>query len=290
MHVIRNDNLAVTISETGAEMHSVIHNGIERLWCADPTVWNKHAPLLFPLIGRLRNGQYLLNGQPVDAPRHGFCRERAFEAVDSTETSVTFRTSEDADTLACYPFPFTLDVTYAVEGNTIVKTHVIANNGDAPMPFELGGHEAYAICLEPDETAADWYVQFDGINRIEAFDMDPDGMLQLPKHTIDLEDGKLTKYPEQVGLDTIVLENVAGSTATLTCAKSDRSVTVDFPDFPFLGIWTMQNGEDPRYLCIEPWSALPDGHFMSRELSKKPGVVSVAPGEAVTLSYRMTFA
>lgn len=290
MQIIKNANLTVSISETGAEMHSVVHNGLERLWCADPAVWNKHAPLLFPLIGRLRQGQYLLNGQPVDAPRHGFCRERAFEVVDANEASVAFRTTEDAETLACYPFPFTLDVIYTLDGDTIVKTHAITNKGETAMPFELGGHEAYAICLEPGETAADWFVQFDGGDRLEAFDMDAEGMLQLPKRVIDLQNGKLTKYPEQVGLDTIVLEDIPGSTATLACTKSSHSVTVDFPDFPYLGIWTMQDGQDPRYLCIEPWSALPDGHFMSRELSEKPGVVSVAPGETITLTYRMTFA
>lgn len=289
MQVIQNERLRVEINECGAEPYSIVCDGIERLWNADPAVWGKHAPLLFPLIGRLRNSQYLLNDQPVDAPRHGFCRERVFDVAAASETSVTFRTCEDAQTLACYPFPFTLDVAFAVDGNTLIKTHVITNNGETPMPFELGGHEAYAICLEPGETAADWYVQFEGMDTIEAFDMDPDGMLQLPKHVVPLENGRLTKYPEQLGLDTFVLENVASNTATLACTKSDRKVKIEFPDFPYLGIWTMQNGEDPRYLCIEPWSALPDGHFMSRELSEKPGVISIEPGQTATLTYRMTF-
>lgn len=289
MQIIQNDRLRVEISECGAEPHSIVCDGVERLWCADPTVWGKHAPLLFPLIGRLRDSQYLLGGKPIDAPRHGFCRERTFEVTDANETSVTFRTMQDDETLACYPFPFTLDVSFAVEGNKLVKTHTITNNGSTPMPFELGGHEAYAICLEPGETADDWYVQFDEMNVIEAYDMDEAGMLQLPKHTVALQDGRLTYYPEQLGLDTIVLEHVANSTATLACTKSDRKVIVDFPDFPYLGIWTMQNGEDPHYLCIEPWSALPDGHFMSRELAEKPGVISVLPKQTVTLAYHMTF-
>lgn len=86
-----------------------------------------------------------------------------------------------------------------------------------------------------------------------------------------------------------MLENVPGSVVTLGCRKNDYEVTVEFPDFPYLGIWTKADQDDARYLCIEPWSALPDGHFSPRELAEKPGVRTLAPGECATLTYRMTF-
>ena len=123
--------------------------------------------------------------------------------------------------------------------------------------------------------------------------MDDAGILCLPKRRVPLENGCLTQTPEQLGLDTVVLEDVPGSKATLENTRSGRAVEVEFPDFPYLGIWTKALGagasDEARYLCVEPWSALPDGHFAPREFAEKPGVRVVAPGEQVTLTYRMTF-
>lgn len=291
LHTIQNDQLAVRISACGAEPQSIVCNGIERLWCADASVWGRHAPLLFPLIGRLRDGFYELDGQRIEAPTHGFCRDRAFEAQQLSSTTVRFSTSHDAGTQRVFPFAFNLAVEFRLEGNTLVKTHVVENTGDAPLPFELGGHEAYATCLEPGERMSDYYVQFEGLEHAEMFGMDESGILRMPKEPLPLEEGRLTKTPEQLGIDTVVLENVPGSTATLACAKNSHRVTVEFPDFPYLGIWTKALGGEgeARYLCIEPWSALPDAYFSPRELAEKPGVRTVAPGESVTLSYRMTF-
>lgn len=298
---IENGSLAVRIAPKGAEMQSIVCDGIERLWCGDPAVWGRHAPLLFPLIGRLRDSYYELDGRRIDAPTHGFCRDRVFSVERLGDAAVRFTTCDDEETRAVFPFAFRLSVAYALEGSSVVKTHCVENRGDAPLPFEVGGHEAYATRLLPGETMEDYYVRFgaadegadeaDGmwVDCAEMFAMDEGGILDVPKIAVPLEAGCLTKTPEQLGIDTIVLKGVPGSTATLASRKSDRAVTVEFPDFPYLGIWTKPMGAQTRYLCIEPWSALPDAHFSSRELAEKPGVRTVAPGEAVELTYRMTF-
>lgn len=298
LHTIENDRLAVRISSCGAEMQSIAHvgehAGLERLWCGDPAVWKRHAPLLFPLIGRLRDGYYELDDQRFDAPVHGFCRDRAFEVERLSKEAVRFTAQEDAETLEVYPFRFLLNVTYELDGATVVKTHRVENTGVISLPFELGGHEAYATLLKPGECMSDYYVRFAGLageTSVEVYDMDEAGILRVPKRVIPLEDGCLTQTPEQLGLDTVILENVPGNSAELACLANDHVVRVDFPGFPYLGIWTACVGEEgqARYLCIEPWSALPDGHFAPRELAQKPGVRVVEPGESVELSYRMTF-
>lgn len=286
---LENDELSVRVSSKGAELQSVVCDGLERMWCGDPAVWGRRAPLLFPLIGRLRDGWYAHGGLHIDAPTHGFCRDREFAAEQVSATHVRFETASDAGTRTVYPFDFRLCVDFALEGNAIVKTHTVENTGDAPMPFELGGHEAYATRLLPGERMADYYVRFEGLDAIEMFGMDASGILTLPKIEASLEGGRLTENPEQLGIDTIVLENVSGSRVTLGCATNDHEVTVEFPDFPYLGIWTKASQVDARYLCLEPWSALPDAHFSPRELAEKPGVRVLAPGERATLMYRMTF-
>ena len=289
MLTLENGDLSVLVSSTGAELRSVVRDGLERMWCGDPAVWGRRAPLLFPLIGRLRDGWYALGGRRVDAPTHGFCRDRVFTAEQVSSTHARFKTVSDEGTRAVYPFDFSLRVDFSLEGNAIVKTHTLENVGKVPMPFELGGHEAYATRLLPEERMADYFVRFEGLDAIELFGMDSSGILTLPKTRVPLENGRLTKTPEQLGIDTVVLENVPGSVVTLACDKNDYEVTVEFSDFPYLGIWTAAGQDDARYLCLEPWSALPDAHFSSRELAEKPGVRTLEPGERATLSYRMTF-
>ena len=289
LFILDNDELAVRISPVGAELQSVVRDGIERMWCGDSAVWGRRAPLLFPLIGRLRDGEYELGGRRVAAPTHGFCRDRAFAVSQTSRTRVRFETASDEGTRAVYPFDFRLTVDFSLEGSAIVKTHAVENAGDIPMPFELGGHEAYATRLLAGEHMDDYFVRFEGLDKIEMFGMDEAGILTLPKIAVPLEDGRLAKTPEQLGIDTIVLENVPGSAATLACSKNGHSVTVEFPDFPYLGLWTKAGQNDARYLCIEPWSALPDARFSPRELAEKPGVRTLEPGESATLAYRMTF-
>ena len=205
--VLENDALSVRVSPVGAELQSVVCGGVERMWSGDPAVGGRRAPLLFPLIGRLRDGWYANGGRRVDAPMHGFCRDRLFSAEQVSDVRVRFETASDERIRAVYPFDFRLTVDFTLEGSSIVKSHTVENLGDVPLPFELGGHE----------------------------------------------------------------------------------VTVEFPDFPYLGIWTKAGQGDARYLCIEPWSALPDARFSPRELSEKPGVRTLAPGERAVLEYRMTF-
>jgi len=282
---IENGCLEVQLSEIGAELHSIKLDGEERLWQADPAIWGKHAPVLFPFIARLRDGYYELDGERRDIPTHGFCRTRPFQEQLVDSSKAVFSTRFDNDTLACYPFRFQLEIEFALEGPTLVKTHRIANLGDAPMPFEIGGHEAYATsCF-----SGGWHVQFEGIESIQPYGMDEAGTLFLPKWDLPLPDGRLTKTPEELGIDTIMVEHVPNSRVTLAENEGSRSVTVEFTDFDYLGIWTMAGKGETGYLCVEPWSTLPDGHFMPRDVFGKTGIQVAQPGETRTLSYRMTF-
>lgn len=284
-----NGILQADINEVGAELTSLKLDGIERIWQGDPAIWARHAPLLFPLIGRLLNQQYELDGEVISAPMHGFCRDRRFEVVSQSATAVTFRTADDAETWKVYPFHFALEVAFSLDGSTVVKRHTVANRSDREMPFELGGHDAYRTTLMPGEVMSDYAVAFEGCDHLEPFGMDANGALELPKGHVALKDGVLEQLPEQLGLDTIVLDNLPVRKVALFSRRSGRRVTIEFEDFPYLAIWTAQKGVTTNYLCLEPWSTLPDGHFMGRKLTDKPGIVRLAPGGEKTLTFRSTF-
>ena len=289
MDYLQNGILSAAINPKGAELYSLELDGVERIWQGDPAIWGRHAPLLFPFIGRLKDQQYELDGKMIQAPMHGFCRDRMFETVEADDLHVRYRTQDDEETRAVYPFPFTLEVEFILEENTLIKRHTVTNRSDQEMPFELGGHDAYRTTLIPGETMADYAIAFEGVDHLEPFAMDETGTLDLPKGHIPLEGPLLTKLPQDVGLDTIVLEGLPVRKATLVSRKSPRKVTVEFEDFPYLGIWTAQIGVVTNYICIEPWSTLPDGHFMGRKLTDKPGIVVLAPGEQKTLTFRSSF-
>ena len=289
MDYLQNGILSAAINPKGAELYSLQLDGLERIWQGDPAIWGRHAPLLFPLIGRLKDQQYELDGQMIQAPMHGFCRDRMFETVEADDLHVRYRTQDDASTRTVYPFSFTLDVEFQLEETALVKRHTVTHRSDREMPFELGGHDAYRTTLMPGETMADYAIAFEGVDHLEPFAMDETGTLDLPKGNIPLEGPLLTKLPQNVGLDTIVLEGLPVRKASLISRKSPRKVTVEFEDFPYLGIGTAQKGVVTNYICIEPWSTLPDGHFMGRKLTDKPGIVVLAPGESKTLTFRTFF-
>ena len=138
MDFLQNGILSAAINPKGAELYSLELDGIERIWQGDPAIWGRHAPLLFPFIGRLKDQQYELDGQMIQAPMHGFCRDRMFETVEADDLHVRYRTQDDEETRAVYPFSFTLEVEFRLEENTLIKRHTVTNRSDREMPFELG--------------------------------------------------------------------------------------------------------------------------------------------------------
>ena len=287
---IENEALCVRISSEGAQLASIRDRaGTEYLWQGDPAIWPRRAPLLFPIIARLKDNQYLLNGRPWTIPTHGFCRTAPFTVTEQTPERVSFRYGDTPETREVYPFAFSLTVTYALEGNSLKKTHCVENRGDAVMYYELGGHDGYRAPLAEGETMADYGIRFPGLTEAEPYGMDADNMITPKTRRIPLPGGRLSLKPSDYGLDTVILDNLPRRRAILEDAAGNPRVIVDFEDFDYLGIWTAAKDFDTNYVCIEPWTSLPDATFVGRELSEKAGIRSLAPGASETLSYTASF-
>lgn len=287
---LKNEYLTVEIDDLGAQLCSVkAPCGREYIWQADPAVWGRHAPLLFPLIGRLQGGQYTLGGKSYSIPAHGFARDSRFAVIAQSETAVSFRLTESEETLALWPFPFVLTVTYTLEGNRLTKACTVENPGGETMYYELGGHDGFVAPLEAGETMADYAILFPGVDAIRPYGMDEACMLTPKEASYPLEGGRLPLSPAHYNLDTVVLDQFPQRTAILADKTGKARVTLDFPDFPYLGIWTQQKPFDTNYICIEPWTTLPDGTFVGRGLEDKAGIRVLAPGTAETLTYTTTF-
>ncbi len=288
---LQNDCLTVTIQEQGAQLNSVLgRDGTEYLWQADPEIWGRHAPLLFPVIGRLQNGQYTLNGETYEISAHGFARDSLFTVAEHSRTRAVFQLTDSPATRAVWPFAFRLTVTFTLEENRLTKACTVENRSEGTMYYELGSHDGFRAPLAAGETMGDYRVVLPGLDTLSPYGMNETGMLE-PKgwKTIPLEGGRVGLKPADYGLDTVVVDQLPRRTAQLVDGAGRVRVQLDFPDFPYLGIWTQAKPFDTNYVCIEPWSTLPDGTFAGRSLADKAGIRTLEPGQAETLRYTSTF-
>lgn len=287
---LRSPLLTVQADTLGAQLTSIrTRDGVQLLWQADPAIWGRHAPLLFPIIGRLRDGKYTVGGREFAISQHGFARDSEFQVVEQSEGSVTFQLEESPETLAKYPFAFRLQICYTLEGGRLTKTHRVWNRSAETMYYEVGGHDGFCTTLLPGEGMEDYYLEFPGMTELVPFGMDEHNFFTRSDRVYPLaEGGRMPLPPRVFGLDTVVLEGMPVHQVTLANTRNPIRLTMDFPEFDYLGIWTKPVEEPTHYICIEPWTTMPECAFTGSALEEKPGIRSLAPGEGEELSYQVT--
>lgn len=291
MRSIGNEMLKVSIDEMGAELCSIIRkdDGTEYVWQADPSIWKRHAPLLFPIVGRLKDKEYTLDGKTWSITQHGFGRDMVFKARPVSTRCIEFVLTDNEYTHSMYPYAFQLIVRYSLDGNTLKKEHIVENRSDVPMYYEVGGHDAYALCLTPGEKITDSYVEFEGMTEIRPIITDENVFLSRDHRTIPLKDGRLYLDRHTFDQDAMMLDEVAVRRVTLGSERSEKKVVMDFADFPYFAIWSKYMPDrDVPYVCLEPWSTLPDGSYLGKALEEKIGVRCIAPGESENLSFSVS--
>ncbi|RDJ20441.1 aldose 1-epimerase family protein [Bosea caraganae] len=286
MPTIANDDLTVQIAPLGAELQAITDKaGRNWLWHGDPAFWAGRSPLLFPVIGKHRNGEVLIDGKHYPIPPHGIARTSTFELVEQARESCVLRLSDTAGSRAAYPFAFTFDMAYRLEGMTLVLEARIENRGDRPMPFCFGHHPAFPWPL-PGADGLPHQIHLDGPRAPKHLRIDGDGLLQPEVHASVFKDGVLTLDHAYFADDALIYAEGTGSSLWYG-AKGHPGVRVDCPDMPHLGIWTKPGAP---YICIEPWHGLPSAAAVEEPLDRRPGAITLAPGEATTLAMRLAFA
>ena len=287
IYTIKNDFLTVEISSHGAEITSVKGNGCEYMWQGNPEFWTGRAPILFPICGRLFGGKYTLDGREYEMNLHGFARNSELEAVSVSDESVTFRLTANEETKTIYPFDFTLTVSYTLVKNTVTSNVVIENTGDRTLPATFGAHPGFNVPLD-NGSFEDWYIEF-------GEDCTPN---ELMFSDTCFNTGKKRSYPlvnsrvlplrhSLFDIDAIFMDRVAPS-ATLKSDKSDRYVTLEYADMPYLGVWHKPRTSAP-YVCIEPWCGLPSFDGQTDDMATKSDMLHIEQGKKKTVSYKLIF-
>lgn len=286
---LQNEHLSLTVDTLGAQMMSIQSaDGCEYLWQGDPKYWSDRSPTLFPFIGRLLDKHYTFHGKAYPMKIHGFATGTEFSPEEQTDTKLVLTLTSSIATLVMYPFDFTLEVTYELKAGTIVIASRVRNQSGEYMPFSLGGHPGFRVPLEEGGKFEDYYLEFSESCSPQRILFSPTTVLTSGRVPfMGLQDGKV--LPLTHGLfdeDAIVLEHMARE-VTLKSRTSTRSVTVAYPDMPYVGFWQMP-GMDAPYVCIEPWSSLPARDGILEEISCRSDMVHLAPGKTYENTWTIT--
>jgi len=171
---ISNSNLTASIKHLGAELYSLKNNeNKEYIWEGNHDFWGKHSPILFPIVGTLKNNSYNYNDTEYHLSRHGFARDMEFKLIDKKENSATFALQSSEETLKIYPFEFELQLLYTLEKKSLHIDYKVINKGKLPMPFSIGAHPAfslagdfgnYSMAFEKEETLEYYLLENDLIS------------------------------------------------------------------------------------------------------------------------------
>lgn len=274
--ILKNKHCTVTINHKGAELISFTKNGIDCIWSVDEKFWNKTSPILFPIVGRLKNDTYLLNGKKYTLNRHGFARDYVFSVKEKLENSITFSLQQNEETLKRYPFNFELQLKYTLENSTLTLQYFVINNSNEKMPFSIGAHPAFSIT----NNFEDYALQFDSHDTFETHHLEND--LFNGETSIIPSDGNL--IPLNYGLfekDALVFKNLESKTVTLI--KNNKAVlSITFKEFPFLGIWTKKNAP---FICIEPWVGHADEFTATGNIVEKKNITILKAKESFNCKF-----
>jgi len=282
---IQSNSLSVQITKTGIELCSVKSklSGQEYMWQADPAIWGSHAPVLFPIIGLLKDGYTLINGEKYFIPKHGLVRNSdKVLLIDSTESTLHFRFSWDAETLKKYPFHFQFDVIYSLEENTVKVEHIVENLGKGPMFYSLGGHPGFNCPLKPDENYEDYYLSFPEVETDGTWLLDENGLISDQQKPILLNTSKLTLEKHMFDNDALIFKNLKSRNITLNHKEKGSILTLEFEDFNYLGIWAKPGAS---FICLEPWLGIADSSDSNHDFKNKEGILHLEPKQSEKKTY-----
>lgn len=286
---LKNDALCVSVDTLGAELRSVLDNdGCEYMWQADPKYWGQTSPVPFPICGRVKDGVYTHNGKQYALGCHGFACKMKFAGEQVEENSLAFTLDANEETKKMYPFCFRLRVLYTLEGRTLRIRTVMENRGDVLMYAATGGHPGFRVPLNGEGDFSDYYIEFDRECSPDEMLCTAEGLSAGVKRPVLLQDGRRLALSHALfDNDSVFMSRVAPA-VTLKCRKSTRSIRLDYPELPYLGLWQPAKTDAP-FVCIEPWAGFPSHPEVDSELASKSDLFRIRPNDEKNVEYSITF-
>lgn len=289
-YVIENEKLKVTIASHGAEVVSVIsrQSGDECIWEGDPSVWGRHAPILFPYTGKLTGGEMLVDGKAYPGGQHGFARDVEHALAEHSEDRLVLELRADEQTKERFPFDFVLRSVFTLEGNTLHHTLEVENPAEEVLYFGIGYHPAFACPFDSKHDTEDYEFRFDQMESPLVIDARPNGLLSGKNYYLGANIDRIQLTDRLFENDSYCMVNLKSRTLGIYEKDSDRSIVCNIENFPYTLIWS-QRTEKIRFVCIEPWNSLPGTENGSKEWKDRPAAAALKQGERFSTTLSTTF-
>ncbi|MDR3695257.1 aldose 1-epimerase family protein [Mucilaginibacter sp.] len=284
MAILENDFLKVTISAIGAELTSIVNKETqnEHLWQADPAVWGRHAPNLFPVVGGLINNELLVDGEIFKMERHGFARNLEFILLESDEEHAVFSLPSSEKTIHLYPYKFDFQVLYTLIENAVRITYKLISHDKKDIFFSVGGHPALKVPFNRGENYEDYYIEFETEQKLTAHKLSPEGFFTGETFPVASPGNKIYLTRDLFDHDALVFKDLVSREVSIKSDKHNQSVSVEFPHFNYLGIWAKKPG---NFVCIEPWLGCADTVGKHVDISQKEAIQNLKPGHVFEAAY-----
>lgn len=290
MITLKNRYLTVLVNEFGAELTSVkSSDGTEYIWQADPDYWGRHAPILFPIVGRLKDNEYTYEGKQYEMTQHGFARDQAFRIVDQTDSEVMLQLTQSAATLVKYPFDFVLTVSFKIVDHELRVSLSVKNPGSHDLLFSIGAHPGFNVPLQSNDGGfGDYFVRVAPKQIYRRIPLKPPYSDPNDPKELDLTK-PLTLDHELFNSDALVLSlNGQQTTVMLSNTLDDHGIAMSLKDAPYVGIWSPYPKQAP-FVCIEPWWGLADTTNATGQLVDKFAINRLTGGQTFNSGYQISF-
>ena len=286
LYSLENDKLCVQVRSYGAELRSIKERAdeTEYLWEGNPQWWKYSSPVLFPIVGKLQDGKYRVNGNEFELPGHGFGRISEYQLVERRQDYIEFALKWSEESLASYPWKFQLNVAYALKDKTVEVIWKVQNLDDKEMVYSIGAHTAFRCPLVQGEEFSDYYLKFNQEEDNLNMPLNSKGQFLKVQGETHLQGQQLDLNYEMFAGDALAYKGLKSDVVSICSHKSDKKVSMEAKDFPFWGFWTPAQGGAP-FLCLEPWQGHADYEGYDGEFAEREGSLKLASGETQKFHY-----
>ena len=279
-YTIENENYKAEISGTGAELQSLFvrGSGLECMWQGDPSVWAQRAPLLFPIVGRLRDDRYILDGREYTMTIHGFAKSLEFELLEHREDRLRLCLKSSDETFKKYPFDFTLISDYCLSEKGLSVTRIVENHSPRLMPFSIGEHFGFRLPFFPGEKLRDYRLEFPEKETFVRYPLTVQHLLGKPEPYLE-NTREIPIREDLFDRGALVFMGLKSRETTLGRTGARTSLTVRFDDYSVIAFWSKAGAGIP-YICVEPWNGYDTPEDAGDDLYQKPGILMLEPGKS----------
>lgn len=290
--ILENEFLTVTAVKKGAEITSIKDNkdNTEYIWTGDALFWGRHAPILFPIVGRVKNNEYKIGDMTYKLNQHGFARDCSFDIVENNREKALFRLSFSEESLKVYPYRFELDVQYCLKDKTLEVTYIVRNVDSEDIYFSIGAHPGFNCPLTDGDieqsSFEDYYFEFENKETAHIIPVSSNGFILRETEPFLNNCNIIPISHELFKKDALVFNNLKSKKISLKNSKSSKGITMDFTGFPYLGLWSKPIGAP--FVCIEPWYGHTDFEDFEGDFKDKEDILKLNKGKEFCCKYSIT--